>query len=136
MPSAFVLQWTLEAAAETGVHAARHDSVVVHPFEAGLSFEISLVLLVTYALSLVFSLRTHKQLFAGHTHEAAQVEGGDHKSWSMSKSVGVLAGATALIAWMSEILVGSVEQAAHAFGMTSLFVGVIVSTTSRRRHAW
>ena len=40
MPSAFVLQWTLEAAAETGVHAARHDSVVVHPFEAGLSFEL------------------------------------------------------------------------------------------------
>ena len=40
MPSAFVLQWTLEAAAETGVHAARHDSAVVHPFEAGLSFEL------------------------------------------------------------------------------------------------
>jgi Ca2+:H+ antiporter len=90
-----------------------------------LSFEISVVLLVTYALSLVFSLRTHKQLFAGHTQEAAQVEG-DHQSWSMAKSVVVLAGATALIAWMSEILVGSVEQAAHAFGMTSLFVGVIV----------
>lgn len=40
MPSAFVLQWTLEAAAETGVHAARHDSLVVHPFEARLSFEL------------------------------------------------------------------------------------------------
>ena len=40
MPSAFVLQWTLEVAAETGVHAARHDSVVVHPFAAGLSFEL------------------------------------------------------------------------------------------------
>jgi Ca2+:H+ antiporter len=38
----------------------------------------------------------------------------------------VLAGATALIAWVSEILVGSVEHAAHAFGMTSIFVGVIV----------
>ena len=40
MPSAFVLQWTLEAAAETGVHAARHHGVVVHPFESGLSFEL------------------------------------------------------------------------------------------------
>ncbi|GAA2157123.1 (2Fe-2S)-binding protein [Pedococcus bigeumensis] len=40
MPSAFVLQWTLEAAAEAGVHAARHDSVVVHPVESGLSFEL------------------------------------------------------------------------------------------------
>jgi Ca2+:H+ antiporter len=94
--------------------------------EAGLSLEISIVLLITYALSLVFSLRTHKQLFVGHTHEAAAVEEGGRPSWSLSKSVGVLAGATALIAWMSEILVGSVEPAAHAFGMTSLFVGVIV----------
>ena len=40
MPSAFVLQWTLEAAAETGVHVARHHSWVVHPFESGLSFEL------------------------------------------------------------------------------------------------
>ena len=38
----------------------------------------------------------------------------------------ILTGATALIAWMSEILVGSVEPTAHAFGMTSVFIGVIV----------
>ena len=38
----------------------------------------------------------------------------------------MLAGATALIAWISEILVGSVEGAAHAFGMTRVFIGVIV----------
>jgi Ca2+:H+ antiporter len=38
----------------------------------------------------------------------------------------VLAGSTALIAWMSELLVGSVEQAAHNFGFSSIFVGVIV----------
>jgi Ca2+:H+ antiporter len=44
----------------------------------------------------------------------------------MTKSLVVLGGATALIAWISEILVGSVEEAAHAFGMSSIFVGVIV----------
>jgi len=38
----------------------------------------------------------------------------------------VLAAATALVAWMSEILVGSVEMAAHDFGFSSLFVGVVV----------
>ena len=38
----------------------------------------------------------------------------------------VLLVATALVAWMSEILVGSVEQAAAGFGMTGVFVGVIV----------
>ncbi|MDZ4802854.1 MAG: hypothetical protein SGI92_32235 [Bryobacteraceae bacterium] len=41
-------------------------------------------------------------------------------------SVAVLAAATVLIAWISEILVGSVQHAAHSFGMTSVFVGVIV----------
>jgi Ca2+:H+ antiporter len=96
------------------------------PSEAGLSLEISIVLLVVYAFGLLFSLRTHKQLFAGHTPEAAEVEEGAHHAWSLRKSMGVLALSTALIAWISEILVGSVEQAAHAFGMTSLFVGVIV----------
>ncbi len=92
--------------------------------EADLSLEISVVLLVTYALSLVFSLRTHKQLFSG----SAECEAEEHhgKPWSTGVAVGVLAATTALIAWMSEILVGSVEQAAHSLGMTSVFVGVIV----------
>jgi Ca2+:H+ antiporter len=94
--------------------------------ESGLSLEIAIVLLVTYALSLWFSLHTHKRLFAGHTPEAAAVGEGNSHSWSLTKSLGVLALSTALIAWVSEILVGSVEQAAHEFGMSSLFVGVIV----------
>ena len=38
----------------------------------------------------------------------------------------MLGGATALIAWISEIMVGSIAEAAHSFGMTSVFVGVIV----------
>lgn len=91
--------------------------------EGDLSMEISVILLIVYALSLVFSLITHKQLFGG---ESAEAHGGETQPWSVGKSVGVLAGATALIAWVSEILVGSVEHAAHSFGMTSVFVGVIV----------
>jgi Ca2+:H+ antiporter len=86
--------------------------------EYDLSLEISIVLLVTYALSLLFTLHTHKQLFSGESHAKAE--------WTKGKSIAVLAVATAFIAWMSEILVGSVEHAAHAFGMTSVFVGVIV----------
>jgi Ca2+:H+ antiporter len=94
--------------------------------EAGLSFDISIVLLVTYALSLFFTLHTHKQLFVGRTSEDAGEEEGAGQTWSLRKSVLVLAGSTALIAWVSEILVGSVEQAAHDLGMSSIFVGVIV----------
>lgn len=91
--------------------------------EGALSMEISIILLVVYALSLVFTLITHKQLFGGEGREAI---GGEAQPWSVRKSIAVLAGATALIAWISEILVGSVEHAAQSFGMTSVFVGVIV----------
>jgi len=91
--------------------------------EGDLSMEISVVLLAVYALSLIFTLVTHKQLFGG---EGGEAHGGEEHPWSAGKSIAVLAIATALIAWISEILVGSVEHAAHSFGMTSVFVGVIV----------
>lgn len=91
--------------------------------EADLSLEISIVLLLTYAASLVFSLFTHRQLF--ENSERGEEEAGE-TPWSTMKSVLVLLVATSFIAWISEVLVGSVEQAAHAFGMTSIFIGVIV----------
>jgi Ca2+:H+ antiporter len=90
--------------------------------EAGLSTEISIVLLATYGLGLLFTLHTHKQLYVSQSTQ----ENETHAAWSITKSISVLAGSTAAIAWVSEILVGSVEHAAHAFGMTSIFVGVIV----------
>ncbi|MBI3280733.1 MAG: calcium/proton exchanger [Acidobacteria bacterium] len=89
--------------------------------EVDLSFEISIVLLISYALGLWFSLRTHAHYFSGEVSgEAAQ------DVWSVRRSVGVLAAATGLVAWISEVLVGSVEAAAGSFGMTRLFVGVII----------
>lgn len=97
--------------------------------EGSLSTEVSCVLLVCYALGLVFSLRTHRELFAGHTAEAAAVEedeGETHAPWSLGRSLGVLAAVTVAIALVSEILVGSVEHVAQAFGMSEVFVGVIV----------
>ncbi len=95
--------------------------------EANLSLEISLVLMAIYAGHLIFSLVTHKQLFTGLPSSAKTGDTAEQGAkWSVMKSVSVLGAATGFIAWMSEILVGSVEQAAHSFGMTSLFVGVIV----------
>ncbi len=91
--------------------------------EHDLSLQISLVLLVAYGAHLLFSLGTHKKLFEGESEPEAG-ETGEH--WSLRNSLLVLVGATALTAWVSEILVGSVEEAAAAFGMTNVFVGVIV----------
>ncbi len=88
-----------------------------------LSLWISIVLLITYVLHLVFSLHTHRELFAGEQIEAAHQE---DQAWTTRRSVAVLAASTAVLAWMSEILVGSVEPAARSLGMTRIFVGVIV----------
>ncbi len=89
--------------------------------EDGLSLGISCVLLIAYGLHLLFTLRTHKQLFTGERPE-------EHAPapWSLKRALLTLAGATALIAWISEILVGSVQEAAATFGMTNVFICVIV----------
>lgn len=92
------------------------------PHLQDLSLWISIVLLVTYVLSLIFSLKTHAHLYEGE-------EGAGHhhgEPWSKGKAIAVLLGATVFVALMSEFLVGSVEHAAKQMGMTELFVGVVL----------
>lgn len=89
--------------------------------EAGLSLEISIILFVAYILSLVFALHTHKDLYMGESH-AGELTG--HMGWKAAALILVVA--TGLVAWMSELLVHSVEPASKALGMSELFVGVIV----------
>jgi Ca2+:H+ antiporter len=92
--------------------------------ERELSLEISIVLIVCYALSLLFSLRTHRHLYAGEGGSGK--EEGTVAHWSMKRSVSVLLCATALVAWVSEFLVGATESTARTFGMSQVFVGVIL----------
>jgi Ca2+:H+ antiporter len=65
-------------------------------------------------------------LFLGGTGDNEEETDDPEKNWSMRKSVLMLLGVTALIALVSEILVGSVQEAAQTFGMTRVFIGVIV----------
>lgn len=91
-----------------------------------LSEEISVVLFVTYILSLVFSLRTHRHLFAG-PEEGLMTTGENHQpEWDRKTSIIVLVLATIGVAWMSEMLVASIEPACEALGLGRIFVGVIV----------
>lgn len=98
--------------------------------EQNLSLAIAIVLILTYALTLLFTLVTHKSLFAGHgSHEegtAAATAHAAHESWSIKKSVGVLVLATVFVALVSEFLVGAVEGARETLGLTEVFVGVII----------
>ena len=104
--------------------AAYRSAVGADAPETGvLSVAIAGVLLAVYAANLVYSLVTHAKLFTG-SHEA---EAPAHESaWSTGRAAGVLATATAAIAWMSEILVGAIEPSAETLGLNDAFVGVFV----------
>lgn len=88
--------------------------------EQKLSLAIAVILFATYLCSLVFALKTHHQLFAGEQEHSGGAE------WSRTRAILVLLVATAVVAWLSEFLVGSVEAARHSFGFTEVFVGVII----------
>ncbi|MBI4550897.1 MAG: calcium/proton exchanger [Candidatus Latescibacteria bacterium] len=91
--------------------------------EHDLSLAIAIILFVTYLLSLVFSLHTHKHLYAGDTAQTTAHEG---DGWSKKTSILVLVIAVAGVTLMSELLVGAVEHTAATLGMTDVFVGVIL----------
>lgn len=95
--------------------------------ERELSLAIAVVLVLMYGLTLLFSLKTHKQLFMGEVNTGcAEAHDEDHEPWSRGKSITILIIATIFVALISEFLVGSVEAARHALGFTEVFVGVIV----------
>ncbi len=74
----------------------------------------------TYVAGLVFSLRTHRDLF-NPAYEDEETLG-----WSMRRSVVMLAVAGALVGVMSEVLVGSIAEASESVGLSEFFIGVIV----------
>ena len=95
--------------------------------EQELSFEISIVLIVAYILSLLFSLRTHRHLYVGQPGgEGAEEEHGSAAGGALRWAIFQLLAATVGIALMSELLVGAVEETAAVFGMNDVFVGVIL----------
>jgi Ca2+:H+ antiporter len=98
--------------------------------EHGLSLSVSVVLMFAYGLNLLFSLKTHKELYdGGDSPESCDPETGDvhdPEGWGVRTSAIVLLVSTAFVAWMSEVLVGEVEEASRALGLTEVFVGVII----------
>jgi Ca2+:H+ antiporter len=100
---------------------ARIDVLDVPAVMKPLSLGLSLILLATYALSLLFSLKTHREFFQS-VGEAEHEE----TPWPLPAALGALGIATVLIALVSEIFVGSVQEAARSLGMSNAFVGFIV----------
>ena len=92
------------------------------PVEQKLSLAIAVVLFFTYFCMLGFSLWTHKHFFQG-AHAHAEERG---RQWSRGKAITILLISTAVVALLSEFLVGTIENVRDSVGLTEVFVGVIV----------
>jgi len=88
-----------------------------------LSLGLAILLIIAYALSLLFSLKTHRELFVSAMSDAAE-EG--EEPWPIRLALVTLAGVTILVALVSHVFVESVQHAAETFGMSPAFVGFIV----------
>ena len=90
--------------------------------ESQLNLGIALILLLAYGLYILYSLRTHSTAFSSaHEHESDT----DEEQWSVSRAVVTLLAASALAAWMSEILVGAADETGKALGMSQVFIGIV-----------
>jgi Ca2+:H+ antiporter len=90
-------------------------------FTQKLSIGLAVLLIVAYGLGMLFSLKTHRELFA-----SAELGEAGEATWPIGLALATLAGVTILVALVSEVFVESVQKAAEAFGMTPAFVGFIV----------
>ena len=99
----------------------RAATVRVSEFVAGL-------LIVGYALYLLYSMGTHKSAFdalEAETFDETPAES-DAPSWTLRRAIIVLVVVAAGIAWMSELLVGATEATVHALGLSRVFVGLVL----------
>lgn len=83
------------------------------------SLEVSIFLLVGYALFLVYSMGTHRDLFRSAESE-------EPPAWSLWKAIAVLGVVTALVVWISENLSATIEAAVAETGVNQLFVGAVL----------
>ena len=94
-----------------------------------ISTTVAVVLIAVYALTLLFSLKTHSYLYdvgiVDLEAETPNTESTTHKP-NLGLWIGVLAAATIAVAYESELFVGVVEEATAGLGLTPLFTGVIL----------
>ena len=120
LSSGLLLMATVALLAPSAVADLDHlpqGGAVIHKLSVG----ISILLIGAYALGLLFSLKTHKELFASAEHDEAE-----EAHWPMGLAIGTLLVITILVALVSEIFVESVQKAAETFGMSPAFVGFII----------
>jgi Ca2+:H+ antiporter len=119
---AMIMPALFELVQGTGLPKPTDEAVNYDSDVENLSIAVAIVLLLTYVAGLMFSLRTHKDLF-NPEHGAEDHVG---EPWTVRKAVIMLAVAGVAVGLMSEILVGSISEASESIGLSPFFVGVIV----------
>jgi Ca2+:H+ antiporter len=91
-----------------------------------ISIDISLLLIVVYALTLIFSLGTHSHLYEislVDDDEPTDAEPTPTKLWFW---IGVLLASTVTVAFVSDLFVSVIQPETERLGLTALFTGVIL----------
>ena len=88
-----------------------------------MSEYVAALLIIGYVLSLVYSMGTHRAVF-GEGGDVAQGE--TEPTWTMRRAIVVLVVTAATIGWLSELLVGSTEEAVRSLGFSQMFVGLVL----------
>jgi Ca2+:H+ antiporter len=87
-----------------------------------LSLCVAIVLLLSYAAGLWFSLKTHRAVFNPFSEEEEE----EAHHWPVKRAAIYLALSAVAVGVMSEILVGSISEASDDIGLSEFFVGVFV----------
>jgi Ca2+:H+ antiporter len=88
-----------------------------------LSLGVAVVLILAYAANLLYTLVTHRDIFAADENEPAD---DSSRRWPVGRSLLVLLAATGAVAIEAELVSGALEATATTFGLTPFFLGVIV----------
>jgi Ca2+:H+ antiporter len=119
---ALIMPAVFELVQGTGLPRPDAEAVNYDSDVEKLSVGVSLILLGTYGAGLIFSLKTHRDLFNPEHGEDDHVG----EPWTVRKSVIMLGVAAVAVGLMSEILVSSITEASESIGLSPFFVGVIV----------
>jgi len=118
--SAGMLSLAVVALVLPALFHALHPESAARLSELRMSEAVALILLVTYGLSLLFTLKTHRRLFWSEAHPI------DGPVWSSGKAILILGLATVGVAIESELLVHAATEATKTVGLTQTFLGLII----------
>lgn len=92
------------------------------------SFVASVLMLIFYALMLLFSMKTHKYMYDLEEDAEPESYGSESKGfrYNLWLHIGLLLAATIALVFVSEVLVDSVQKSTSALGLSSMFTGVIL----------